>query len=90
MSTQSTHRRYVISDWMIAVSHYVADVRPRFRTQTAARTELRAQVKDSAAQCRARHGTCGVVKRTPDSYEVRIGSRDGVHTWAQFRINQET
>jgi len=59
-----------------------------YTTRTLGRRALRAEVRDEAALCRARHGKCGVVKITEDYYELRVGGKQGAHLWTRLVLSE--
>ena len=59
-----------------------------WRTRASARKALRAEVKASATRCRQRYGRAGVIKHSPDDYEIRIGNRQGYHLWQRLMIKE--
>lgn len=52
-----------------------------YRTKRSALKALRAFVKESAAECKRLYKKCGVIKHSPDYYELRVGGKDGFHLW---------
>lgn len=72
------------------MTHYIVSLGltapfPGFSTLAAARTELAILKAQDVAEVRRRYGKAGVIAYD-DGYEIRIGGRQGAHTWSQRSI----
>jgi len=57
-----------------------------WRLLKTARKALRKAVKSSAGRCRRRYGRAGVIRHSADSYEIRIGGRQGYQIWERVML----
>jgi hypothetical protein len=58
---------------------------PHFPTLAAARSELRTLKAWDVAEVKRRYGKAGVIT-CDDSYEIRIGGKQGANTWSARSI----
>lgn len=59
-----------------------------YTTRNEGRRALREAVRVSANECRRRYQRAGVIKRSADSYEIRVGGRQGYHLWECLILTQ--
>jgi hypothetical protein len=60
------------------------------RTRAAAKKELAQVVREEVAECRARHGRCSTVGTVREGdVEIKIGGKQGYHTWQRWLITQK-